>query len=36
LGIWGSALYLYTGALYLTQIVLALRTPRAQQAEPPG
>jgi cardiolipin synthase (CMP-forming) len=34
--IWGSALYLYTGALYLTQIVLALRTPRAQQAEPPG
>ncbi len=26
--VWGSALYLYTGALYLTQIVLALRTPR--------
>jgi cardiolipin synthase len=24
--IWGSALYLYTGALYVTQIVLALRT----------
>ena len=31
--IWGSALYLYTGALYLAQIVLALRTPRAQRAE---
>jgi cardiolipin synthase len=34
--VWGSALYLYTGVLYLTQIVLALRTPRAQQVEPPG
>ncbi len=34
--IWGSALYLYTGVLYLVQIVLALRTPRAQRAEPPG
>ena len=28
----GSALYLYTGALYLAQIVLALRTPRAHRA----
>jgi cardiolipin synthase len=34
--VWGSALYLYTGALYLTQIVLALRTPRVQRAEPSG
>ena len=34
--IWGSALYLYTGALYLAQIVLALRTPRAQRVEGPG
>jgi cardiolipin synthase len=34
--IWGSALYLYTGALYLTQIVLALRTPPVQRSEPPG
>jgi cardiolipin synthase len=34
--IWGSALYLYTGALYQAQIVLALRTPRAQRVEGPG
>jgi cardiolipin synthase (CMP-forming) len=33
--VWGSALYLYTGALYLAQIVRALRTPRAQPVEPP-
>jgi cardiolipin synthase (CMP-forming) len=33
--VWGSALYLYTGVLYLAQIVRALRTPRAQPAEPP-
>ena len=25
--VWGTALYLYTGALYLAQFVLALRTP---------
>jgi cardiolipin synthase len=34
--IWGSALYLYTGALYIAQIVLALRTPRAQPVEGAG
>ena len=33
--VWGSALYLYTGALYLAQIVRALRAPRAQAVEPP-
>jgi cardiolipin synthase len=26
-GAWGTALYLYTGGLYLAQFVLALRTP---------
>jgi cardiolipin synthase len=34
--IWGSALYLYTGALYLAQVVLALRTPRASGPEQAG
>ena len=34
--VWGSALYLYTGVLYLAQVVLALRTPRAQPVEDPG
>jgi cardiolipin synthase (CMP-forming) len=34
--IWGSALYLYTGVLYLAQIVLALRTPRAQRVDEAG
>jgi cardiolipin synthase (CMP-forming) len=34
--VWGSALYLYTGALYLTQIVLALRTPRVPPVRGPG
>jgi cardiolipin synthase (CMP-forming) len=33
--VWGSALYLYTGVLYLAQIVRALRAPRAQPVEPP-
>lgn len=28
-GVWGLALYLYTGALYLAQAALALRTPAA-------
>jgi cardiolipin synthase len=36
LAIWGSALYLYTGALYLAQVVLALRTPRASAPEQAG
>jgi cardiolipin synthase len=30
--IWGTALYLYTGVLYLAQFVLALRTPAGGQA----
>ncbi|GAA1204202.1 CDP-alcohol phosphatidyltransferase family protein [Pseudonocardia alaniniphila] len=30
--IWGTALYLYSGALYLTQFVLAMRSP----VQPPG
>lgn len=34
--IWGSALYLYTGGLYLAQIGLALGTPRGRAARPPG
>ncbi len=29
IAVWGSALYLYTGVLYLAQVVLALRTPPA-------
>ena len=34
--IWGSALYLYAGALYLVQISLALRTPRTSVDRAPG
>jgi cardiolipin synthase (CMP-forming) len=34
--VWGSALYLYTGALYLAQITLALRAPRASVDRAPG
>ncbi len=34
--IWGSALYLYTGALYLAQISLALRAPRTSVDRAPG
>jgi cardiolipin synthase len=34
--VWGTALYLYTGALYLTQIALALRTPREPADQTPG
>jgi cardiolipin synthase len=34
--VWGSALYLYTGALYLAQITLALRAPRASADRAPG
>ena len=30
--VWGTALYLYTGLLYLAQIVLALRTPCASRS----
>ena len=34
--VWGTALYLYTGALYLAQITLALRAPRASVDQAPG
>jgi cardiolipin synthase len=36
--VWGTALYLYTGLLYLAQFVLALRTPahRSEVAGPVG
>lgn len=34
--VWGSALYLYTGALYLAQIVLALATPPQSGRPTPG
>jgi cardiolipin synthase len=35
---WGTALYLYTGLLYLAQFVLAVRTPPAvpPPAQPPA
>ena len=33
--VWGTALYLYSGALYLAQFVLAMRTPAAG-VEAPG
>lgn len=34
--VWGSALYLYTGALYLAQIALALATPPQSGRPTPG
>jgi cardiolipin synthase len=32
--VWGTALYLYTGVLYLTQFVLAMRGPTAVGVDP--
>jgi cardiolipin synthase len=36
IAVWGTALYLYTGLLYLTQFALAVRTPAAVRPGPGG
>jgi len=36
IAVWGTALYLYTGLLYLAQFALAMRTPAAIRPGPGG